>query len=284
MRNFDDWFGTFEKSLATYDYFTDFSKVYNNTDKLKIGLNLLNSLVGSENIESEFKILLQNYTKEILPCIPMLLAKRVKELEVTDFDGKHIYNFKELNYSINQYCVFMEKTGLFELIKNHIISNLVDYMFGVEVGSDSNSRKNRTGEAMEDLVERYIIKAGYAKDKNYFKQMKTSEIKKNYNIDLTHIKGKRNAEKKFDFVIYKNKTVYCIETNFYHTGGSKLNETSRSYKQIALETKNIKNVKFIWITDGEGWTDAKSNLKETFDVLENLYNINDLQNGVLSDL
>lgn len=286
MRDFDIWMNTFEKSISSYKWFTDFEKAYNNTIKIKIGLNLLNSLIGSINIENDFRELLKKYEKEILPCIPMLIAKRVNELKVIDYDGEHIYNFKKINYSIEQYIFFMKETGIFDLLKNHIINNLIDYMFGVEVGLDSNSRKNRTGDSMEALVEYYIIKAGYINNNNYYKQIKTSFIKDKFGIDLMFINEINKAEKQFDFLLIKNNYFYAIEVNFYHSVGSKLNETAKSYTLIKEKTKNIKNFDFIWITDGAGWFSKshRDNLHNAFNVIDRLYNINDLKNGVLEKL
>ena len=162
------------------------------------------------------------------------------------------------------------------------IHNLVDYVTGVEAGLDSNARKNRGGHVMEDLVEGYLVKAGLVKDKTYFKEMYISEIEKRWGIDLSCISNEGGTEKRFDFVIKRPNMIYGIETNFYASGGSKLNETARSYKTIALETKGHKDFTFVWITDGQGWGSARNNLKETFDVLENLYNIMDLDDGVVA--
>lgn len=186
-----------------------------------------------------------------------------------------------MNYSTEQYKVFMRKTGLFDLIANHIISNLVDYVTGVETGLDSNGRKNRGGHLMENLVEGYIQKAGYVKGKDYFKEMNLSEIEKKWNIDLSAISNQGKAEKRFDFVIKTDNDIYGIETNFYGGGGSKLNETARSYKTLALETNTIDGFKFAWFTDGRGWNSARNNLEETFDVMDDIYNINDLESGII---
>ena len=137
---------------------------------------------------------------------------------------------------------------------------------------------------MEDLVERYIQHSGFKKDINYFKEMTISEITNKFNIDLSSISNNGKTEKRFDFVIKTNSTVYGIETNFYSSSGSKLNETARSYKNLALESRNIPNFKFIWFTDGKGWFNAKHNLEETFDIMEHIYNINDLENGILNNI
>ena len=208
------------------------------------------------------------------------------EILAIDVNGKYTYNFNNVNLDIAQYCYFMEETGLFRLISEKIIGNLYDYVLGVEVGTDSNARKNRIGDVMESMVENYIIEAGFEKDINYFKQTKTCDLAEMFNINLGIISDKKKAIKKFDYVIKTKKCIYGIECNFYSSsgGGSKLNETSRSYKEITLESKDINGFEFMWITDGRGWKKAKNNLEETFDVLEHLYNINDLKNEIMKEL
>ena len=178
----------------------------------------------------------------------------------------------------------MRETGLFDLLENHIINNLVDYVTGVETGLDSNGRKNRGGHLMEDLIERYIVDAGFIKNKTYFKEMKIKEIEKRFGIDLSAISNKGKTVKRFDFVIKTKDTIYGIETNFYASSGSKLNETARSYKQISQEAQDINCFKFVWFTDGKGWVDARHNLEETFDVMEHIYNIKDLENGIINEV
>ena len=279
-RNFNEWLGEFRESIADYGYYIDFPKIHKNVDAIKVELNILNALVGSQNIEQEFDDLIAKYP-ETLNCIPILLAVRSNEIYAIDEDGEYNYNFSKMNYSVEQYKVFMRKTGLFDLIANHIISNLVDYATGVETGLDSNGRKNRGGHLMENLVEGYIQKAGYVKGKDYFKEMNLSEIESKWNIDLSAISNQGKAEKRFDFVIKTDSNIYGIETNFYGSGGSKLNETARSYKTLALEAKTIDGFKFAWFTDGKGWNSARNNLEETFDVLDDVYNINDLESGVI---
>lgn len=173
---------------------------------------------------------------------------------------------------------------MFDLLEKHIINNLIDYATGVETGLDSNGRKNRGGHLMEDLVESFIVKAGYEKDKTYFKEMYIHEITEKWGIDLSAISNQGKAEKRFDFVIKTDNVIYGIETNFYASGGSKLNETARSYKQIAQEAATIDGFEFVWFTDGSGWNTAKNNLEETFDVMEHIYSIDDLENGVITTL
>lgn len=282
-RNFDEWFSEFRGSIANYDYYIDFNKIYNNINKIKVELNILNSLIGSNNIEEDFENILSKYP-ETLKCIPLLLAVRANEIYAVDSDGEFTYNFKQQNYSVDQYKIFMRKTGLFNLLQNHIINNLVDYTTGVETGLDSNGRKNRGGHLMEDLVESFIQKAGYKKNETYFKEMYIHAITDKWGIDLSAISNSGKSEKRFDFVIKTSNRIYGIETNFYASGGSKLNETARSYKQIAQEVDTIDGFTFIWFTDGYGWKSARHNLEETFDVMETIFNIKDLENGILSQL
>lgn len=280
MRDFNEWISNFKDSIATWKYYTDFEKVYRNTDKIKDELNILNGLIGADDIESEFRRIVNKFPA-VLNVIPILIAKRENEIKITDADRNYIFNFKNLNYSIDDYVKFMDKTGLFDLLQNHMIHSLVDYFMGVETGMDTNSRKNRTGDAMEDLVEGFIRKAGYVRNETYFKEMYIHQITDKWGIDLSAISNNGKAEKRFDFVIKTPNMIYGIETNFYTGGGSKLNETARSYKTLALETDTIDGFTFVWFTDGQGWYSAKHNLEETFDVMENIYNINDMENGVI---
>ena len=282
-RNFNEWLSKFKTSISDYTYYVDFEKIYKNVDKVKVELNILNSLIGSKNIEEEFQNILIKYP-ETLECIPLLLAVRSREIFIKDEINEYLFKFDKMVYSMKDYIRFMKESGLFDLLQNHIINNLYDYVLGIEVGLDSNGRKNRGGHLMENLVESYIIKAGYKKDVNYFKEMYLKDIENKWNLDLSEMSGNNTSTKRFDFVIKTDKQVYIIETNFYSSGGSKLNETARSYKMLAQESKKVDGVTFIWFTDGTGWNSARKNLEETFNELETMYNIDDLENGILENL
>ena len=234
MRDFNTWLSGFRDSIADYGYYIDFEKVHRNVDGIKIELNILNSLIGSKNIEEDFEKLIFKYP-EVLKCIPLLLAVRANEIYAIDSAGAFTYNFKNQNLSVEQYKVFMRKTGLFDLISNHIVNNLVDYATGVETGLDSNGRKNRGGHLMENLVESFIQKAGFVKDVNYFKEMYIHQITEKWDIDLSDISNQGKMEKRFDFVIKTPNMIYGVETNFYGSSGSKLNETARSIKHLPLK-------------------------------------------------
>ena len=237
-RDFDIWMSNFRDSIADYGYYIDFDKVYRNVDGIKIELNILNSLIGSKNIEAEFEAIVKRYP-EVLKCIPTLLAVRANEIYCQDENGGMLYNFDCNKYPVTDYsqCVyFMRKTGLFDLMGNHLVNNLVDYVTGVETGLDSNGRKNRGGHLMENLVEGFIKKAGFIRNETYFKEMYIHQITEKWGIDLSAISNQGKMEKRFDFVVKTPGMIYGVETNFYGSGGSKLNETARSYKTLALET------------------------------------------------
>lgn len=278
-RIFSYWLKTFRASINGYDYYTDFAKVYENAEKLKVEINILNSLVGSKDIENEFETLLKKYP-ECLKAVPILLAVREGEIFCQDEKGAVKYCFVKKEQTIEQYKYFMRKTGLFDMLSNHIVSSLYDYVTGVEVGLGSNGRKNRGGHQMEDLVESFLKKSGV----KYFKEMYLSDIEKKWGVDLSSISADGTTTKRWDFVVKTDNHIFVIETNFYAAGGSKLNETARSYKMIAEESREIKNFDFVWITDGGGWTSARRNLEETFDTLPNMYNIADMENGVFEKI
>ena len=282
-RDFHTWLSNFRYSIADFNYYIDFNKVYNNVESIKIELNILNSLIGSKNIEADFETLIKKYP-ETLKCIPILLAVREYEIFAGENGDVKLYTFNKQINTIEDYKLFMRKTGLFDLLSNHIINNLYDYVTGVETGLDSNGRKNRGGHQMEDLVESYIQKAGFNRNVNYFKEMYVSEVARKWNIDLSAVSNQGKMEKRWDFVVKTDNCIYLIETNFYGSGGSKLNETARSYKTIATEMKNVKGAKFVWFTDGAGWKSAARKLEETFDILDDIYSINDMQNGIMKNL
>ncbi len=280
-RDFAQWLLTFTDSIANYKYYIDFETIYKNAEIYKIELNMMNSLIGSENIEKEFEDLVHKYP-EVLKCIPTLLAVRQLEIIVLDDDGnKFEYNFKKMNYDAEQYKVFMRETGLFNLLEKHLVNNLYDYVLGVECGLNSNARKNRGGRLMEDLVEKSIQKAGFRKNETYFKEMYLQDIENRWKLDMSFISNKNQSTKRFDFVIKTDKCIYGIETNFYASGGSKLNETARSYKMIAEEADKVVGFEFVWFTDGMGWISARNNLRETFDNMEHIYNIADMKDGIM---
>lgn len=278
-RDFEEWLSKFRDSIANYEYYVDFDKIVKNVDDIKVELNILNSLVGSNNINEDFYNLVERYP-EVLKCIPVLIAVRNNEVSAMDEEGYHIYRFDEPNLPVEQYAIFMEKVGLFDLISNHLVNNLVDYVTGVETGLDSNARKNRGGKLMENTVERFIKKTGLP----YRKEMYLEELCGLWDIDMSKFSETEKTVKRFDFVVDAGKTVFAIEVNFYTASGSKLNETARSYKMISEMSRDIEGFEFVWITDGKGWKSTKNSLHETFNAMDNIFCIKELEDGVLNKL
>ncbi|WP_298635574.1 type II restriction endonuclease, partial [uncultured Mobiluncus sp.] len=238
MRDFETWIGNFKDSIATYDYYADWEKIFRQTDSIKVELNILNSLVGSKNIYSDFINLISRYP-EVRRVIPILIAKRETTISVLDpDDGYRLFDFSAIHLSAQDCALFMEKSGLFNLISNRIVDNLYDYVTGIEAGLDSNARKNRGGHLMEDLVESYLKKAGLRCEQDsrkkpdsgtYFKELNTNNLRL-WGLNMDPLTNSGKSSKRFDFVVCTDTTVFGIETNFYGSGGSKLNETARSYK------------------------------------------------------
>ena len=220
MRDFNQWLSTMTDSIADWTYYVDFPKVYRNVNEIKIPLNIMNSLLGSKNIRSEFLELLDKYP-EILKAISIIVAKRLNDtILVKDVEKDFYFKFKKPNYSPEEYADFMEKSGVFDLLSNHLVANLFDYVTGVEVGMDTNGRKNRTGHTMENIVQSYLEQEGFEMGVNLYKEIYQNEVEELFNVDLSAITNEGNTSKRFDFVIKRDSIVYLIETNFYSGGGS----------------------------------------------------------------
>lgn len=277
---FNEWIKGFKSSINQYNFYTDFKKVYDNVYNYKVEINLLNSLVGSQNIRQEFLYLIRRYP-ECIEAIPLLLAVHAKEVYCQE-NGKGItYDFSAVN-SQTDYAYFMEKTGLFDLLSRHLRGNLWDYVTGIEVGMDSNARKNRGGDQMENLVEDFIRLAGFIKNKTYFKEIYSREVEKLFEVNLAPLSAV--STKRWDFILKTEDNVYLIETNFYSSSGSKLNEIARSYIEISERAEKIKGARFMWITDGRGWKKARKNLQEAYIEIPYLYDIADMKAGLFSSL
>lgn len=283
-RDFESIINKLEVTNAGYDWFVDFKKVYKNVNDVLVPLNILNSLVNREDFDENFIDLIHKYP-EVLKAIPILLAVREEKIYVLDETTKTFY-FDFLKNTDQEYLDFLKKTGLKDLLTKGRIKNLVDYVTGVEVGLDTNARKNRTGEAMEKLVKLYLKEN--IGEENFLYQETKIKISEKYNIpelNKLEVKNKgKDADKKFDFAFKYQDCVYLVEANFYNKGGSKLNEVARSYEKLADEINNETKIKFIWITDGQGWLTAKNNLEESYEHQEYLFTIDDLRNNSLEEL
>lgn len=275
---FEELINNLRTVIASFAFYTDFDKVIANVKKQHDRITRLEEIMSKDNFADELVHAI-NTDPKLIGLLANLLAIR-KNFDVLDGKQVRSYDLNAKTLSDQDYVDLVHESGLVNMFRNGLISDLKSYLLGVEVGLDSNARKNRGGTAMESLVEEYIQQLDFA----YFSQVSKKTIKSKFGIDIDEVlddESLKSANKVFDFVVIGSEKVYLIETNFYSSGGSKLNETSRSYRQLASELSKLKSVEFIWITDGAGWRTAKGNLKETYDTLTHLYTIHDLENGIL---
>ena len=291
MYSFQNLKNTLQESIFTWDYFTDFEKVKVNVKKVEKELNILNYLIGKEDIESEFVELIEEYP-QIRKALPLLIAVRKDKLGctpiITDIDAlvpehKQYIFYDDLNEKIKkELLIFFRDSGLKYVLKNKHIKNLVDYCFGVEVGFDTNARKNRTGTLMENIVSKFL--AEFCNDNEKFKfieQATQKRIKELFNYDIEIDKNSR----RFDFALHnsKSKKLYLIEVNYYSGGGSKLKATAGEYQYLNDFIKK-QDIEFIWITDGKGWLTALNPLEETFNHNDYVINLDMIKNGILEEI
>ena len=279
---FENLIANLRETIYTYDFFVAGEKVKENTLKIEVVLNILNTLIGKDDVAGTFKKLIKQYP-EIVSVIPLLIAFRKKSLKILDMDKEIEYSFyKNKKYNdeeIEKIVLFADKVGLLKIFEDKSIKNLVDYYIGVEVGLDTNARKNRTGKIMENLIGFYINnicdKYGY----KYLFQATVSKIKSEFGVEVSTDK----SDRKFDFVIYAKEKIYLIEVNYFSDHGSKLKAVAGEFSNLFKVVKN-ENVEFIWITDGKGWLKTKKPLLEAFSSIDYILNINMVDEGLLETI
>ncbi len=254
------------KTNATLDHFVDFNKVTRNVHKIAIKLNQLNYLIGKENIEEAINELYEENPK-VFEVLDILIAVRNKKTKTFN-NNSIIVSLESYFSSPKDILEYIHETRLAEVFKNKEITNLVDYVFGIEVGLDTNARKNRGGDNMSKAVSLFFDKGGI-----FYKR----EVNSTLFLDIESLGV---DVKRFDFVIKTKKKTYLIETNFYNTGGSKLNEVARAYSEVAPKINQYENYEFVWITDGQGWLSAKNKLEEAYNIIPSVYNLTTLEEFV----
>ena len=263
---FKTFLSQLSKTNATLDYFVDFEKVKGNVRKIALKLNQLNYLIGKDNLEEAINDLYDENPK-VFEVLDILIAVRNKNTKTFDNTGK-ITLLASYFTSPKGVLEYICETGLAGVFKNKEISNLVDYVFGIEVGLDTNARKNRGGDNMSKAVSLL-----FDREEIYYKK----EVNSTLFLDIESLGV---DVKRFDFVIKTKKKTYLIETNFYNTGGSKLNEVARAYSEVAPKINQYENYEFVWITDGQGWLSAKNKLEEAYNTIPSVYNLTTLSEFV----
>lgn len=265
---FELFMSQLRETNATLDFYCDFPKIAKNVADIEISLNTLNYLIGKDDLRTAVEAL-WNRDKRVFDIMDILIATRKKDnKKYIDNDGS-MHSVHSLFDSVDGVMKFLEGTGLDKVLKNKEIKDLVDYVFGVETGLDTNARKNRSGDITETLVARIFDNAGV----EYSKQVSSNEY--------PAISQALGADQKvFDFVIQTEEKIYLIEVNFYSGGGSKLNEVARSYTDVAPKVNSVPGYEFVWITDGEGWASAKNKLEEAFATIPSIYNLSTIDNFI----
>ena len=263
-KNFDLFMSQLQETNQTLDFFCDFDKIAQNVNDIKLSLCMLNSLIGAQHLKKAVETIWQR-DKSAFNVLDILIAVRNNgNKKVLDAKGNSVC-MQSFFTSVDGVMEYLESTGLAEVLQQQKIKDLVDYVFGIETGLDTNARKNRSGHIMEHMIAR-IFKANSI---SYRQEVYSSEWP-----EITNVLG--DDEKRFDFVVQKNGTTYLIEVNFYSGGGSKLNEVARSYSEIAPKINAVNGFEFVWITDGIGWRSAKNKLQEAYSIIPGIYNLTNI--------
>ena len=267
---FDLFISQLRETNATLDFYCDFPKIAKNVADIEISLNTLNYLIGKDDLRTAVQALWDR-DKRVFEVMDILIATRKKDgKKYIDNDGS-MHLIHSLFSSVDGVMKFIEGTGLDKVFKNKEVKDLVDYVFGVETGLDTNARKNRSGEITETLVARIFDNAGI----KYRQQVSSKEF--------PAISAVLGADQKvFDFAITTKNKTYLIEVNFYSGGGSKLNEVARSYTDVAPKVNGVPGFEFVWITDGEGWISARNKLEEAFAAIPSIYNLTTISEFITS--
>ena len=263
-KDFDTFMSQLQETNQTLDFFCDFNKIVQNVNDIKLSLCMLNSLIGAPNLRKAVETIWQR-DRTAFDVMEILIAVRDRgNKKVIDTKGRCV-PLSSFFLDINGVMEYLESTGLAEVLQQQKIKNLVDYVFGIETGLDSNARKNRSGHVMERMIARIFTTNNIS-----FRQ----EVYSSEWPEITNVLG--DDEKRFDFVVQKNGTTYLIEVNFYSGGGSKLNEVARSYSEIAPKINAVNGFEFVWITDGIGWRSAKNKLQEAYSIIPSIYNLTNI--------
>lgn len=257
---FDLFMSQLKETNTTLNFYCDFEKINANVEAISIKLNQLNYLIGKEDIDTAIRRLWDE-NKNVFSILEILIAVRTSDKKKAIMADGNVRLINTLFDSVEGVIEYIHGTGLDNVFKNKQIKNLVDYVFGVETGLDTNARKNRSGHLMEDQV------ASIFDDANIVYRQEV------YSTEYPELSVLGEDKKRFDFVVETNRCKYLMEVNFYSGGGSKLNEVARAYSELSPKINALDGFKFVWITDGIGWKSAKNKLEEAFYAIPDIYNL-----------
>jgi type-2 restriction enzyme llaDCHI len=271
----------------TPEYYVNWEKVNGGVKKHALALNTLNYLIGLNNLYEEA---IQLFTQQpnLLEAVPVLFASRDVHLDVMEVDEDESIFFYNLDFknvdttNIQKYVDFMQKSGLLDFLKHSANRSLVDYAYGVEVGLDSNGRKNRSGKVMEDLLEGQLRAVADFYGYQTMTQATAHRMRQEWQVEVPVDK----SERKFDGALFDShkRRLFLFETNYYGGGGSKLKSVAGEFKSLYNHImQNSEGIEFVWVTDGQGWKTTAKPLSEAFAVIPNIFNINQLHHGYLRE-
>lgn len=261
LKDFNKFMSQLKETNQTLDFFCDFEKISQKVEDIKLSLCMLNSLIGAADLRGSVETIWKRDPKAF-SVMDILVAVRTRDKKkIIDSVGNCV-PLESMFTSVDSVLIFLEKTGLGDILQRQKVKDLVDYVFGIETGLDTNARKNRSGRVMENTVSKILTEAGVP----FRQEVYSREWKQ-----ITEVLG--DDEKRFDFVVETASKVYLIEVNFYSDGGSKLNEVARSYSDIAPKINSVEGFEFVWVTDGMGWKSAKNKLQEAYGIIPNVYNL-----------
>ena len=267
-KDFQRFMSQLQETNQTLDFFCDFKKISQNVENIKLSLCMLNSLIGAIDMRSAVETI-WNRDKTAFNVMDILIAVRSEGKKVVLDKIGNCVVLDSMFKSVDGVMEFLDDTGLTEIFQSRRITNLVDYVFGIETGLDTNARKNRSGHVMEGIVKHIF-------DNNNIKYRQ--EVYSSEWPEITNVLG--DDEKRFDFVIETTAKTYLIEVNFYSSGGSKLNEVARAYTDLAPKINSVSGFEFVWITDGIGWKSARNKLQEAYNNISSVYNLTDISDFV----
>lgn len=272
-KEFNSWLDTFQPTLATCDYFTDFEKVNHRIKELKPQIKLVKNILKQEDILIAIETTL-NEDFSLMSILPLFIAVNTSKVTFIDTNGQYqTISFNKSTNDLSVYMEFIKTSGIVDVLKRVKSVGVEKYLFGILVGMDSNTRKNRMGHLAEDKLEEFLQKTGNP----YYKEVTLETIKERYNIDISQLSNRKVSSKRFDYIMEKNGELYLFESSYYTSNGSKQNELSRSYTEICKAINNIQGLHFIWVVDGNGWKSSKNALEKAYNVMPDVYNFSELE-------
>lgn len=267
-KDFDKFIAQLQETNQTLDFFCDFNKISRNVENIKLSLHMLNSLIGATDMRKAVQTIWERDASAFNVMGILIAVRNEGNKKVLNSLDKCV-ELESFFNSVDGVIEYLDNTGLTKIFQQQKINNLVDYVFGIETGLDTNARKNRSGHIMENRIAQILDSHRIP----YRQEVYSSEFP-----SISKVLG--DDEKRFDFVIETHQTIYLIEVNFYSGGGSKLNEVARSYSELAPKINSVHGFEFVWITDGIGWLSAKNKLQEAYNIIPSIYNLTDIDDFI----